>query len=174
MSRSGAPANCWLLCLIYLCYLLDHIACSALDRKIPLFALTFITPDISIILVFTFCQPVFYAIYDQYFPSESKERAGYFSGSPLGDPEGSSPKQKAPSVFIRYRDEENPSGSKPMPTLDPSDLVCRSFHLPPEENGERHRAKVTRQVVEIVDQDNGQTIENIKFILDIGNGKVEE
>ena len=46
--------------------------------------------------------------------------------------------------------------------------------LPPEENGERHRAKVTRQVVEIIDQDNGQRVENINFILDIGNGKVEE
>ena len=44
----------------------------------------------------------------------------------------------------------------------------------PKENGERHRAKVTRQVVEIIDQDNGQRIENINFILDIGNGKVEE
>ena len=33
MKRSGAPANCWLLCLIYVCYLLNHIACSALDGK---------------------------------------------------------------------------------------------------------------------------------------------
>ena len=31
MNRSGAPANCWLLCLIYVCYLLNHIACTALD-----------------------------------------------------------------------------------------------------------------------------------------------
>ena len=61
-----------------------------------------------------------------------------------------------------------------MPTFDPSDLIGRSFLLPPEENGERHRAKVTRQVVEIIDQDNGQRVENINFILDIGNGKVEE
>ena len=61
-----------------------------------------------------------------------------------------------------------------MPTFDPSDLIGRAFLLPPEENGERHRAKVTRQVVEIVDQDNGQSVENINFILDIGNGKVEE
>ena len=43
MNRSGAPANCWLLCLIYACYLLNHIACAALDGKIPLFALTSIT-----------------------------------------------------------------------------------------------------------------------------------
>ena len=61
-----------------------------------------------------------------------------------------------------------------MPTFDPSDLIGRTFLLPPEENGERHRAKVTRQVVEIIDQDNGQRVENINFILDIGNGKVEE
>ena len=234
MNRSGAPANWWLLCLIYLCYLLNHIACTALDGKIPLLALTGITPDISIILLFTFYQPVFYATYDQHFPSESEERTCYWvgfgehcgdatthkildhdtqkiiyrsavrpkksstpnhrltphggevsassdpsedkisSGSPLGYPEGSSPEQKAPTVFIRSRDEENPSGSKPMPTFDSSDLIGRTFLLPPEENGERHRAKVTRQVVEIIDQDNGQRVENINFILDIGNGKVEE
>ena len=96
------------------------------------------------------------------------------SGSPLGDPERYSPEQKAPTVFMRSRDEENPSGSKPMPTFDPSDLIGRNFSLPPKENGERHRAKVTRKVVEIIDQENGQRIENINFILDIGNGKVEE
>ena len=55
-----------------------------------------------------------------------------------------------------------------------TDLIGRTFLLPPEENGERHRAKITRQVVEIIDQDNGQSIENINCILDIGNGKVEE
>ena len=71
MNRSGAPANCWLLCLIYVCYLLNHIACLALGGKIPLLALTGITPDISIILLCTFYQPVFYATYDQHFPSES-------------------------------------------------------------------------------------------------------
>ena len=61
-----------------------------------------------------------------------------------------------------------------MPTFDPSDLIGRTFLLPSEENGERHRAKVTKQVVEIIDQDNSQRVENINFILDIGNGKVEE
>ena len=74
MNRSGAPANCSLLCLIYVHYVLNHIACAALDGNIPLFALTGITPDISIILLFTFYEPVFYAIHDQHFPSESEER----------------------------------------------------------------------------------------------------
>ena len=59
-------------------HLCNHIPCGALDAKIPLFALTGIAPDISIILLFTFYQPVFYASYDQNFPSESEERAGYW------------------------------------------------------------------------------------------------
>ena len=37
-----------------------------------------------------------------------------------------------------------------------------------------HDHKLTRKVVEIIDQDDGDGIENINFILDIGNGKVEE
>ena len=61
-----------------------------------------------------------------------------------------------------------------MPTFEPTDLIGRTFLLPPEENGERHKAKVTRKVVEIIDQENGHRVENINFILDIGNGKVEE
>ena len=217
-----------------MCYLLNHISFTALDGEIPLLALTGVTPDISIILLFTFYQPVFYTTYDQHFPSESEERAGYWvglgehcgdamthkildhdtkkiiyrsavrphksstpnhrlaphggevsassdpsedkisSGSPLGASECFSPEQMAPTVHIRSRYEENPSGSKPMPTFDPSDLIGRTFLLPPEENGERHRAKVTRNVVEIIDQDNGQRIQNINFISDIGYDKVEE
>ena len=80
MNMSGALTNCWLLCLIYVCYLLNHIACAALDCKIPLFASTGITPDISIILLLTFYQPVFYATHDPHFSSESEERAAYWVG----------------------------------------------------------------------------------------------
>ena len=153
-----------------MCYLLNQIACAAQDGKIPLFALTGITPDISIILLFTFYQPVFYTTHDHHFPSEREERAAYWvgfgehcgdamthklldhetqkiiyrsavrpqksstpnhrlpphgaevsassdnsedkisSGSPLGTSEGHSLNQKTPTVSIRSRDEENPSG----------------------------------------------------------------
>ena len=34
-----------------------------------------------------------------------------------------------------------------MPTFNHSDLIGTTFLLPPEENGEKHRAKVIRQVV---------------------------
>ena len=73
MNRSGAPANCWLLCMIYDCYILNHIACGALNGSISLLALCVITPDISIMLLYTFHLPVFYATHDQHFPSESEE-----------------------------------------------------------------------------------------------------
>ena len=39
-----------------------------------------VTPDISIIFLYTFYQPIFYATHDQHFPSESEERAGYWVG----------------------------------------------------------------------------------------------
>ena len=61
-----------------------------------------------------------------------------------------------------------------MPTFHPEDLIGRTFLLPPEENGERYRTNVTRKAAEIIDHEYGHRVENINFILDIGNGKVEE
>ena len=60
-----------------------------------------------------------------------------------------------------------------MPTYTPEDLIRRTFLRPPEENGERHRAKVTRNLWTSLIK-NGHRIENINFILGIDNGKVEE
>ena len=61
-----------------------------------------------------------------------------------------------------------------MPEFDPDDLIGRTFLLPPQENGERLRAKVTKSIVEEIEAANGNRIPNIDFILDIGEGKVEE
>ena len=33
LNRSRAPTNCWLLCMSYVCYLLDHISCESLKGK---------------------------------------------------------------------------------------------------------------------------------------------
>ena len=49
-----------------------------------------------------------------------------------------------------------------------------TFLLPPQENGERLRAKVTKKVVEEIEAEDANRIPNINFILDIGEGKVEE
>ena len=82
---------------------------------------------------------------------------------------------KVPTVFIRSRqDDADPSHIKPMPEFDPHDLIGGTFLLPPQEYGERLRAKVTKKVVEEIESVDGNRIPNINFILDIGEGKVEE
>ena len=58
--------------------------------------------------------------------------------------------------------------------FDPDSLIGRKFLLPPEENWERLRAKVTKKVMEEIESEDGNRIPNITFRLDIGQGKVEE
>ena len=73
MNRSGAPADCWLLCMIHASYILNHLSCEALGGNVPLGMLYGVSPDISILLLYTFYQPVFYATHNQSFPSSSEE-----------------------------------------------------------------------------------------------------
>jgi hypothetical protein len=49
LSRTGAPASTWLLCIQYVCYLFNHMAIRSLDWKTPLQLLTGETTDISIL-----------------------------------------------------------------------------------------------------------------------------
>ena len=55
----GFSSPCSMRTQLFQMRISGYEACTALDGKIPLFALTGITPDISIILLFTFYQPVF-------------------------------------------------------------------------------------------------------------------
>ena len=71
MNRSGAPADCWLLCMIHASYILKHLSCEALAGNVPLGMLYGVSPDISIILLYTLYQPVFYATHNQSYPSVS-------------------------------------------------------------------------------------------------------
>ena len=110
-------------------------------------------------------------------PNHRLDIDGGESGASMGASEGSKPTKtpKVPTVFIRSRqDDAGPSIIKPMPELDPDSLIGRTFLLPPQENGERLRAKVTKKVVEEIEAADGNRIPNINFILDIGEGKVEE
>ena len=61
MNRTGAPAYYWLLTLQYVCYILNHISTASLGGQVPLQVLFDVMPDISIMLLYTFNQPVFYA-----------------------------------------------------------------------------------------------------------------
>ena len=71
MNRTGTPTDCWLLCMIHASYILNHLSCEALAGNVPLGMLYGVTPDISIILLYTFYQPVFYATHNQSYPSGS-------------------------------------------------------------------------------------------------------
>ena len=75
MNTTGAPADCCLLCMTYVCYLLNHMSCVALKDSGPLTKLYGVTPDISILLLYTIYKAVFYATPNKSFPSTSEERA---------------------------------------------------------------------------------------------------
>ena len=110
-------------------------------------------------------------------PNHRLDIDGGESGASMGSSEGSKPTKtpKVPTVFIISRqDDAGSSIIKPMPEFDPDNLIGRTFLLPPQENGERLRAKVTKKVVEEIEAADGNRLPNINFILDIGEGKVEE
>ena len=230
MNTSGCPAFCWLLCLQYICVVLNHLASPTLQGICPVQALEGTTPDISFLLHFSFYEPVYYRIDssepDLNFPSFSNEKKGYWVGfadnqgdsltwriltedtqkiiirsgvrsalrtttnqrlaSPSGEgttlpfpiPYSQSqnslpldPLAASTSNFEHFvksqtgEDEDNPI---PMANIDIPNLLGRSFLLPPEDNGERHMAKV----IDI--DDHGQTLEDIKFKLKINKDQAEE
>ena len=78
------------------------------------------------------------------------------------------------TVFIKSRHDDGPTSSKPLPEFNPDDLVGRTFLLPPRENGERLRAKVTRKVVEVIEKAKGERVQKLSYNLGIDNGKVGE
>ena len=84
MNTSGCPAFCWLLCLQYICVVLNHLASPTLQRICPVQALQGTTPDVSFMLHFSFYEPVYYRIDssepDLNFPSSSNEKKGYWVG----------------------------------------------------------------------------------------------
>ena len=84
MNTSGCPACCWLLCLQYICVVLNHLASPTLQGICPVQALEGTTPDISFLLHFSFYEPVYYRIDssepDLNFTSSSNEDKGYWVG----------------------------------------------------------------------------------------------
>ena len=84
MNTSGCPACYWLLCLQYICVVLNHLASPTLQGICPVQALQGTTPDVSFLLHFSFYEPVYYRIDssepDLNFPSSSNEKKGYWVG----------------------------------------------------------------------------------------------
>ena len=231
MNTSGCPACCWLLCLQYICVVLNHLASPTLQGICPVQALEGTTPDISFLLHFSFYEPVYYRIDssepDLNFPSSSNEKKGYWVGfadnqgdsltwriltedtqkiiirsgvrsalrtttnqrlaSPSGEgttlpfpiPYSQQSQNSLPldpldastpnfEHFVKSQTGEDEDNPIPMANIDIPNLLGRSFLLPPEDNGERHMAKV----IDI--DDHGQTLEDIKFNLKINKDQAEE
>ena len=70
--------------------------------------------------------------------------------------------------FVNSQSGEDEDTPIPMANIDIPNLLGRSFLLPPEDNGERHMAKI----IDI--DDHGQPLEDIKFKLKINKDQAEE
>ena len=212
MNRSGAPADCWLLCMIYASYILNHLSCEALGGNVPLGMFYDVSPDISIILLYIFYQPVFYATHNQSYPcvSEEKDARWVDFGDHVGDAlthklldddtkkilyrsavrpsdsahpnkhlvsdGGESSQTPKPIVFVRSRQDNSQSATKPMAEYNPDDLIGRTFLLPKNEQGERLRATIKRKVIEtskLLENQHDNAIDKINFHHDVGQGRAE-
>ena len=152
LNRSGARANCWLLYMSSVCYLLNHISCESLKGQIPLTKLYGVTPDTIILMIHTFYQSVYYASHNQSFPSTSEEKhVGdaithklldsssnkiiYRSAAHPADDihpnkhlfsdlgESVGSNKPLPITFVKSHHDLDKSVSKPMAEYNPDDLI---------------------------------------------------
>jgi hypothetical protein len=75
LDQTSAPAYCWLLCLMYVCFVLNNTF-SEVIQSTPLCQAYGTDNDISPMLFFSFYEPVYYLVDETTFPSKSKEPRG--------------------------------------------------------------------------------------------------
>jgi hypothetical protein len=82
LDRTGAPSYTWLLCLTYVCFILNFTVSSALSGGVPIQRATGSTNDTisPLVLRFQFWEPIYYKLDDSTFPSESSEKLGRIIG----------------------------------------------------------------------------------------------
>ena len=80
MDKTGTPAKMWLLCLMYVVYLQNHLATESIGWKTPLEAATGQKADVSALLQFRWWEPVYYLADARTYPTESREKLGRWVG----------------------------------------------------------------------------------------------
>jgi hypothetical protein len=80
MNLSGAPPECWLLALMYMCYVPNNLASATLGWVPPLQHLTGHTQDTSALFVCSFYEPAYYDTHYDGFTSASNEERGHWVG----------------------------------------------------------------------------------------------
>ena len=76
---TNTPGYLWLLCMMYCCYILNHLAHPLLENRTPIERAFGITPDISALLIFMWYQKILYYDPGPKFP-QTKEKLGRFVG----------------------------------------------------------------------------------------------
>ena len=79
-----------------------------------------------------------------------------------------------PITFVKSHQDLDKSVSKPMAEYNPDDLIGRTFLLPPNQKGERHRISIKQKIIEISEklyEDGNTMVDNINFLLDVGQGR---
>jgi hypothetical protein len=74
MGYKGVPADCWLLALEYVADVMNLTAVESLHWRTPLECLTGQTPDVSIVLLFTFYDEIYYPRHEKSMPSNQVRR----------------------------------------------------------------------------------------------------
>ena len=90
----------------------------------------------------------------------------------LGESVGSN--NPKPITFVKSCQHLDKSVSKPITEYNPDDLIGKTFLLPLNQKGERHRASIKQKVIEIsekLDEDQNAMVDNINFLLDVGQGR---
>ena len=54
-----------------------------------------------------------------------------------------------PTTFVKSCQDLDKSVGKPLAEYNPDDLIGRTFHLPPTQKDERHRASIKQKTIEI-------------------------
>lgn len=80
LNYTGTPLELWLLCLEYVCNILNITALKALSWRTPMEALMGVTPNFSIIMTYQFYQPIYYMQYKPKFPQHSTKAKGWMVG----------------------------------------------------------------------------------------------
>ena len=203
LNRTGAPAHAWFLALLYVCCILNHTALESLEWRTPLEMLNGSTPDISAIVLFQFWEPVYYKTNDASFPSDSTEKLGRFVGiadhvghaltfkvltddtkkvifrsrirSALKPHEKNLriDPNKSEDIDVIKSKWDHDGEAPTMPTFDPSDLIGRTFLKPPEEDGQRFRAKIVEAIVDH-EQDLAKNPDKVKFLCSVNGDEYEE
>ena len=199
MDRTGTPAKFWLLCLLYLVYLYNHLSYASNQDKTPLEVATGVVPDISPLLAYHWWQPVYYLDDDGKFPSESKEKRGRWAGvaENIGDTltylivSDETEKVVVRSVLRPvteddynfradpYFGNENASTQQPfqlhslakgnLPRFSVEELMQRTF-LYDIQDGQKLRA----QIIKKIEDEDAKNHQNIKFLCKIGDDYAEE